>query len=147
MTRIRVLILVVVAGTLALQTAACKKPHDPANPAEMKEKLSTKVGWALWKVDANDEQEDRFDAMLDELAPVLFGFQEESKAIKRNLTDVLWADAVDPDALGLLQKKMVNLFDRYMKRMNMAAIDAADILTLEQRRELIGMWKEWEFGD
>ncbi|NOZ00552.1 MAG: hypothetical protein GXP54_01510 [Deltaproteobacteria bacterium] len=140
-------ILVLATAVMALQTTACKRPRDPATPAEMKEKLADKLDFVFWKIDATDEQEKRFDKLLDGLAPDLFAFQEESKVIKKNLIKLLMGEKVTLEGMMAQEKAGVDLFDRYMTRMSRAAVDASDILTLDQRRELVGMWKRYEFGD
>lgn len=147
MSKARSLLLIAIAAVVAGQVAACKKPKDPVNAQEMKEKLSDKVGWALWKIDATEEQEALTDRMLDGLAPDLFRFQKESRAIKRNIIRIMAGEKVNLDDLLKQQKTGVELFDRYTTRMSHAAVEAADILDLEQRRELVRMWRNWEFGD
>jgi len=136
------MVLVVFAGMIT----ACRRPDVPANPQEMKEKLAKKLNWALWKVDSTDKQDREFDRLLDGLAPDLFAFQQESRGIKLQLIKTLGADIVDPRAMESIQKKGVDLFDRYTKRMTRAGMDSARILTMKQRKELVQFWKEWEFG-
>lgn len=147
MTKTRGILFMAMAVLLVAQAAACKKPRDPANAQEMKEKLSDKVGWGLWKIDATEEQEALTDRMLENLAPDLFRFQEESKAIKRGLIKVFMGDKVTLEKILEHQKAGVDLFDRYTQRMSRAGVEASDILTKEQRLELVEMWRKWEFGD
>lgn len=123
----------------------CDKPRDPQNVPEMKEKLSKFVSVIMWKIDATRDQKDRMDKLLDGLAVDFFAFQEENNVIKRGLIDALGADPLDRAALDALQKKGLDLFDRYTKCLVQASSDIADILTLEQRRELVDMWRDWEF--
>ncbi|RJO67439.1 MAG: periplasmic heavy metal sensor [Myxococcales bacterium] len=131
----------------ALAVGGCDKPRDPQNAPEMKEKLAGKVNLALWKVDTTDEQKKKMDLLLDGLAVDLFAFQQEDKALKRSIIEALDADPVDRPALDALQKRGLDLFDRYTRRMIVAADDAAAILTLKQRRELLELWRDWEFGE
>jgi hypothetical protein len=135
------LILVVALGF------GCLKQRDPQTVAEMKEKLSDKVGLMLWKVDATKEQKGKIDQLLGAMAIDLLAFQQEDKAIKRSLITALYADPVDQPTLADLHKKGLDLFDRYTTRMNEAAIAASAILTVAQRRQLLALWREWELGD
>ena len=138
--------LVLVAGLLAL-LGACKKPAEPASAAEVKDKLQTGVTYALWKVDASDDQKRRFDALLDGLSVDLFALQQESTGLKRRTMTALDAPAVDPAELEGLRSAAGLLFGRYLARMARAAEDAAAILTAEQRHKVVGLWREWEFGE
>ena len=130
-----------------LATAGCSHPKDPTNPAELKERIQSKLKWALWKADATDDQRARFDALLDPLSVDLFAYQQESKAIKRRVMDALIAEPVDREALLKTHEASTDLFRRYMRRMLVAGGDAGTILTQAQRQELVDMWREWEFGD
>ncbi len=125
--------------------AGCDRPNHPKNAEEMKDKLSGKVSMAMWKVDATKEQKKQMDKMLDKLAIDLFAFQQEDKAIKREVINSLYKEPIDQPKLKELQKKGLSLFDRYMQRMFEAAIDSSKILNLEQRRELLDLWRNWEF--
>ncbi|MBL6975197.1 MAG: hypothetical protein ISR64_05640 [Deltaproteobacteria bacterium] len=147
MTKTTRMLFIVMAVALGAQVVACKKPREAANAREMKEKLSDKVGWGLWKIDATEAQEAKTDKMLDELAPDLFRFQQESKAIKRGLIRVFMEDEVVLEKILEHQKAGLDLFDRYTRRMSRAGVEAADILTREQRLELVNMWRRWEFGE
>jgi len=139
-------ILAAVALALVLGVAGCRKKADPASPAEMKDELSGKIGWVIGRVDPTDEQRKLVDGLLDQLAPDLFAMQEENNALKRRLITVLSADTVDPKALEAARRESLSLFDRYTKRMMQAGEEAIGILTPEQRKRLVGMWKRYEFG-
>ena len=141
------LCVVLVAASVAIGVGACKKPKDPANAAEMKEKLQTGVRFALWKVDGTDDQKRQFDLLLDDLAADLFGVQLESKALVRQTMAALDAPVVDPDELARIEAAGTAVFDRYLKRMLRAAVDSSKILTPEQRHKVVGIWRDWEFGD
>lgn len=131
----------------AVFTVACQKQRDPATPAEMKAKLEPKVRMAMWKIDATSEQEKAVDALLDVLAADLYGFQQENKAITRRIIDALDDETIDTATLAKVQKDGLALFDRYTRRMMSVAGDLAKILTMEQRKTLVDLWRDWEFGE
>ena len=145
--KLRISILLIMLVSFSLVVGGCGKPKDPENPQEMKEKFATKVNYMMWKVDATKEQKEKMDKLLDGLSVDLFNFQEEDKKIKRGLIDAFHADPLNQEYLDALQVKGLDLFDRFTKRMMKAAVDTAAILNVEQRRELVDLWREWEFGD
>ena len=140
-------LLLISALIFAVFAMGCSKPADPQNASEMKEKLASKVKLALWKVNATDTQKQKMDTMLNGLSRDLFAFQQEDKAIKRSIIAALEAEPVDRAALEALQKKGLQLFDRYTRRMLVAGVDASEILDLKQRRELLELWREYEFDE
>ena len=144
MKRVSLILVVLLA---AFAATACQKEREPANPAEVKAKLEPKIKMALWKVDATTEQEKKVDELLDGLSADLYGFQEENNVIKRGIIAALGGEKVDQPGLDKVQKDALELFDRYTRRMMTAATDLSKILTGEQRRELVNLWKEWEFSD
>jgi len=137
----------VLAVAIATVFGACKKPRDPADPAEMKEKLAKQVKMLWWKVDASDGQKEQVDRLLDGIAPDLFAMQEENKALTRGLIDAMDADPVDVARVDRLRGEATALFGRYLERMQRGLVDFAGILTVDQRRELIGLWRKYESGD
>ena len=143
----RVLVALAVAAAIVAAAGACRKPRDPSTPAEMKEKISKGSGIIFWKVDATKEQEQRIDKLFDGVAPDFLALQEESKAITRRIMDALDAETVDPAELDRQRAATTALHDRYMKRLLEAGRDAAGIFTLPQRRKLVKLWREWEFGE
>jgi len=144
----RILVTTAVAAAVVATTAgACRKPADPSNASEMKEKISKGSGLMLWKLDATKDQEKRLDRLFDGVAPDFLAYQQESKAIQRKVMTALEAETIDDAELNRLQASATALFDRYMKRLVQAARDAAGIFTLDQRRKLIKVWREWEFGE
>ncbi len=137
----------VLAVAIATAFGACKKPRDPADPAEMKEKLAKQVKMLWWKVDASDGQKEQVDRLLDGIAPDLFAMQEETKALTRGLIDAMDADPVDVVRVDRLRAEATALFGRYLERMQRGLVDFAGILTVDQRRELVGLWRRYENGD
>ena len=140
-------LLLATAFLLIVFTIGGCKERDPQNVPEMKEKLVSKVNMALWKVDATKAQRMKMDHLLDGLAPDLFAFQQEDKAIQRSIIEALHANPVDQPQLEAMQKKGLDLFDRYTLRLVVAAMDTSAILNLGQRRELLDLWRKWEFGE
>ena len=132
---------------VAFVATGCSKPKDPENAEEMRDKLAGKVRLAMWKVSAGKDQWKKMNKLLDVLSVDFFAFQEEDKEIKRSIIEALNADPVDTPALEALQKQGIVLFDRYTQRLLSAAVEVSEILNLEQRRELLELWREYEFNE
>jgi len=144
MNHSKLLMILLIVSAVA---AGCSKPKDPENVAEMRKKLGKDVRLALWKVDATDAQRADMNRLLDSLAGDFFAFQQEDKTIKRGIIAALEADPVDVKALEALQKQGLGLFDRYTQRLLGAAVETSRILERSQRRELLTLWREYEFDE
>lgn len=94
------------------------------------------VSFALHRLDATPDQEDRIQAIVastfDELGPLI----EEHRDNRRELRDLLTAAAVDRGALEALRKEELGLVGEISARASVALADSAEVLTPEQRLEL-----------
>lgn len=138
------LCLLVVVSVLVF---GCGKPKEPENVPEMRAKLRKVIKYAMWKVDATDEQGEKVDKLIDRLAVDFFAYQQESNAIKKGLMKAFDEEIIDKSRIDAYHKQGVDLFGRYTKRMLDAIEEMSSILNLEQRKKLIKLWKEYEFGD
>ena len=70
--------------------------HQSAQSAQdLRERAEWGASWFYDEIDATDAQRAQLDAVLDEAAPVAFGFKQESKALKGQLADALSAPQVE----------------------------------------------------
>jgi uncharacterized membrane protein len=143
----KTLAVTVIALTLASGLTACRKPKDPASPAEMKQKLQSSTRFLLWKFDATDQQKADFNQMLDGLSADFFAVQQEGKALTKQAIDALDAPTIDVAELERIGTAGGAVFERYLKRSLQAAVDISKILTAEQRHKMIKFWREYEFGE
>ncbi|EXL06773.1 Spy/CpxP family protein refolding chaperone [Aquamicrobium defluvii] len=100
------------------------------------------LGSALDAVDATAEQEDRIWAIIDgaraELRPVMREFRDTRSAVM----DLIAAPTIDRAAAEKLRAGRIAAIDEASKKMTAAALEAAEVLTPEQRARLVENMKE-----
>lgn len=91
---------------------------------------------ALEAVDATAEQEERIWAIIDgartELRPVMREFRDA----RTEVVELLSAPTIDRAAAETLRAERIAAIDAASKKMTAAMLDAAEVLTPEQRAEL-----------
>ena len=100
------------------------------------------IGHALDAVDATAEQEDRIWAIVDgaraDLRPVMREFRDTRKQVM----DLMSAPTIDAAAVENLRAERIAAIDAASKKVTAAAIEAAQVLTPEQRAKLAEQMKE-----
>jgi periplasmic protein CpxP/Spy len=94
------------------------------------------------EIEATDEQADRlrdiFEAARDELMPARADFH----AFRDELAALISAPRIDRDAAERLRAERVEALDRASRRMTEALLEAAEVLTPEQRVALVEKFEE-----
>jgi Spy/CpxP family protein refolding chaperone len=107
------------------------------DPAAAKEHAGLAVEWVLRGVDATEEQKQQArqitDRLIDEMGPVAEKHREHREAMARELAK----PQIDREALERLRGEEIALADQASKRAVTAIADLGDVLTPEQRRELV----------
>ncbi|MGS1097582.1 Spy/CpxP family protein refolding chaperone [Aquamicrobium terrae] len=97
---------------------------------------------ALDAVDATAEQEDRIWAIIDgaraEMRPAMREFRDTRTAVM----DLMAAPTIDRTAAEKLRAERIAVIDEASKKMVATALDAAEVLTPEQRARLVEQMKE-----
>lgn len=100
------------------------------------------LGRALEAVDATAEQEERIWTIIDgaraELRPMMREFRDTRTAVM----DLVAAPTIDRAAAEALRAERIAAIDEASKKMVAAALDAAEVLTPEQRAKLAEQIKE-----
>jgi periplasmic protein CpxP/Spy len=115
--------------------------HGGFTPEKMGKRIDRRVDRVLDRVDATQEQRDRVTGILkgavgDVTALGVKPFEARQKAL-----ELLRADTVDPAAFEALRAEQIATADAASKRVVQAMIEAAQVLTPEQRRELADRWE------
>jgi protein CpxP len=96
----------------------------------------------LDEIDATTEQEEKLWAIIDtarsEMRPVFREFRNTREAI----ADILGAPTIDRAAVEKLRSERVAAIDETSRKMTAALVEAAEVLTAEQRAKLVEHFKE-----
>jgi Spy/CpxP family protein refolding chaperone len=96
----------------------------------------------LWKVDASDEQQAQVKNVLKKLTPDVAEFQARHKALKAQFAEALASDQINQDNLAKLRAAGLDLTEQAFSRSFDTMIQAAMVLTPEQRRKLVEAWRD-----
>jgi Spy/CpxP family protein refolding chaperone len=107
------------------------------NAGELHESLS----YALDYIDVTDEQETAVRTLVDELSPELMALTEGKEAIRSRLIAALSVETVDPEDFEVARAEATALTVRTVELTMDATQRLAQILTPEQRAELVKHWR------
>lgn len=100
------------------------------------------LGRALDAVDATAEQEDRIWAIIDDARTELRPMMREFRDTRTAVIDLLAAGTIDRAAAETLRAERIAAMDEASKKVTAALLDAAEVLTPEQRTQLVEHFKE-----
>ncbi len=125
--------------------AGCSRSHHQSSDLSAEELVSRVdrgATWLLWKVDATDEQEAKVKSVLKGLTPDVAELQARHKVLKMKFATALAEDQINRDELARLRAAGLDLTDRAFNRSFDAMVQAAAVLTPEQRKKLVEGWKD-----
>lgn len=100
------------------------------------------IGRVLDEIDATDEQADKIFDILDEARGEVRPLMREFRDTREDLAELLAAETIDRQAAETLRAERVASLDQASKTMTEALLNAADVLTPEQRAELVKLFEE-----
>ena len=107
------------------------------DPAAMAERIEFGAEFMLAKVGATDEQKAEVRAILRSAVTDLAPLGQQHRANRDALRSALAAPKVDKGALNELRTAELKLADQASARIQQAVVDAAEVLTPEQRKNLV----------
>jgi Spy/CpxP family protein refolding chaperone len=110
--------------------------HDPGGLHDP-ERFGEHAALFLRVVDATEEQQARVREIATAAVQDLVSLGASHHANREALADVLGAATIDRSALEALRSEEIALADRASRRIAAALADAAEVLTPEQRAELV----------
>ena len=121
--------------------------HHGHDPARMKKHAEFATEFVLREVDATPEQTERVKAIVNGALDELLAGHAEHEARREALIAELSAPEISRSALQALREEELALWDATSARVVDAFVDAAAVLTPEQRARLIELAREHQHGD
>ncbi|MCB1489306.1 MAG: Spy/CpxP family protein refolding chaperone [Bauldia sp.] len=109
------------------------------DPAEIDDRIERMVAHLAIEIDATDEQKSRLTTIFVGAAHDLLAIREElgdRAETAGELIDLLTGPTVDPAAVEAFRAEKLALADQASKRVAGALVDAAEVLTSEQREKI-----------
>ena len=114
----------------------CHRGGDVTEEA-MRDRMDLGATFVLGKIDATAEQRAEVDVILDELAPELFAMRAEGAELRGALHDAIGGETIDAEQLEQLRQQGLEHADEASRLVLGAVVELAEVLTPEQRAELI----------
>lgn len=105
-----------------------------------------RVGAMLDEIDATAEQETRIWAIIDRTRSELRPMHREFRQTREEVAALLGAPTIDRAAVEKLRAERIAAIDEASKKAVAAAVEAAEVLTPEQRTKLVEEMKERHGG-
>ena len=100
------------------------------------------IGRVLDEIDATPEQEKKLFAIFDGVRGQMRDTMIDFRSTRGELLDILGATTIDRDAVETLRAERLAAMDAASKTMSAALIEAAEVLTPEQRAKLAAFVEE-----
>ena len=112
--------------------------HGPIDPADLEKHVDRMLKHLYVEIDATEEQKRRLEPIVRQAAKELLPLRENLHAGRRQALELLAQDPVDAAAIEALRTKHIGLADEASRRLTRALLEAAEVLTPAQRKQLAG---------
>lgn len=109
---------------------------DSMDPAQMDQHVERMVKHLAVEVDATAEQQEKLNAIAKSAAHDLAPLRGNFKRARQQALELLSAEKVDHAAIENLRAAQIAMMDSASRRVSQALADAADVLTVDQRKKL-----------
>ncbi len=117
--------------------------HHPFDAEEIAFIVQHRLGHALSRVDATQEQRDKVNAIAKAAIDDVMAMRKDPAARHEKVLAILKADTIDRSALESIRAEQLGVGEAASKRIVQAVADAAEVLKPEQRRQLAAEWERW----
>lgn len=111
--------------------------HTAASPEAERERIEFATDWMLNKVKATADQREKVQAIVGESLKDLAGVREQHRENRAAFLAALTQPTVDRATLDQLRQSELRLADTASQRIVTTLADVSDVLTPEQRGELV----------
>jgi Spy/CpxP family protein refolding chaperone len=116
--------------------------HD-FDPVRAEERADRMVRHLAIEVDATNEQTDKLRAIMKATVKDLVPLREKIKSARERARQLLTAPTIDRAAIEQLRSEQMANLDAGSRRIAQGLADAADVLSVEQRRKVEEKLDEW----
>lgn len=106
---------------------------------EVSERVSFMTEWVLKKVDASEEQTSQVQAIVQDTIGELYPLKEQHQANRQAFRETLSQPTIDRPALENIRQAELQLAETMPSWIVKALADAAEVLTPDQRIELVAL--------
>ena len=111
--------------------------HGASDPQVTQERVQHAASWLVRYVDANDEQADQLDAIIARSVEEVLALRDSHGSHRDALISLLQEPVIDRAALEEIRRAELELAESASRSLVQALADAAEVLTPEQRMELV----------
>ncbi len=111
------------------------------DPETRGRRIDAMTAWMLADVDATPEQRDRIAAIMKGAANDLAPLRQQHRQVRRQSMELIAQPSIDRARLEQLRAQQMQLGDTTSRRMLQAMIDAAEVLSPDQRGKLALKWQ------
>jgi Spy/CpxP family protein refolding chaperone len=115
------------------------------NPERVAEHVQWRVNRILSRAGANEEQKGKVSVIAKSAVTDLAALGIAPWETRSKVLALFRADKIEPEAFESLRAEQTAKWDAASKRLVQALVEAAQVLTPEQRRELTERWHRREF--
>jgi Spy/CpxP family protein refolding chaperone len=113
------------------------------DPEVAREHLELATDWILSRVDATEDQKGRAKQVVSETYDDLLPLLQEHRSGHEALVVEMTKENLDPEAIERLRASQIELIDRASRELSGSLTEIAEILTPEQRVELLEMSRKF----
>lgn len=112
------------------------------DPAVAAKRIEAMVAYSLADIDATPEQRDRIATILKGAVNDLQASRKQHMQARRQSLELLAAPTIDRARLEKLRIEQMQLGDASSRRLLQAMMDAAEVLTPQQRAKIVERWQQ-----
>lgn len=109
---------------------------EQMDPEAMGKRLEAMVAFKLADIDATPEQKSRITAIVKGAFNDLASLRGQGRELRRKSMELLTAPTVDRAQIEALRVQQIQLHETVSRRMVQALVDAAEVLTPDQRAKI-----------
>jgi len=109
------------------------------DPQAAREHLELATDWILSRVEATEDQKGQAKRVVSETFGDLLPLVQEHRSNHEALVEEMTRANLDPEAIERLRRNQVELFDRASREISGSLTELAEVLTPEQRVDLLQM--------